>query len=101
MRKFNFNETNTNLERKHSTIFEIENFEENKVSPMVHDAQNSVNISPIIQVKERTEDKKREENELKCKFVAIVMDRFFFYLALAYAIITFIALIMSIPNFYR
>jgi hypothetical protein len=48
------------------------------------------------QLKEQNEDQ-----ELKCKFAAIVMDRFFFFVSLFYAIITFVSLIMSIPNFYK
>ena len=47
------------------------------------------------------DDDEEEENELKCKFAAIVLDRFFFYLTLVYAIITFVALLMSITNFYK
>ena len=48
------------------------------------------------QLKEQNEDQ-----ELKCKFAAIVMDRFFFFVALFYAIITFVSLIMSVPNLYK
>ena len=42
-----------------------------------------------------------EEKELKFKFAAIVLDRFFFYLSILYFIVTFIALVMTIPNFYQ
>ena len=42
-----------------------------------------------------------EEKELKYKFAAIVMDRFFFYLANIYFLITFSSLILAIPNFYK
>ena len=39
--------------------------------------------------------KRRHFQELKFKFAAIVMDRLFFYISLAYAIITFVGLVMS------
>jgi len=42
-----------------------------------------------------------EEQEIKWKYAAIVMDRIFFILALLFTIITFISIIMSIPNFYK
>ena len=42
-----------------------------------------------------------EDQELKCKFAAIVMDRFFFFVSVFYAIITLVSLIMSIPILYR
>ena len=50
-------------------------------------------------------DKKEEEeeyiDELKCNYASIVLDRFFFCLEVIYALITFVGLIMSIPNFYK
>ena len=51
-------------------------------------------------IKEAEEEKENIE-ELKCKFASIVLDRFFFCLELIYALITFVGLIMSIPNFYK
>ena len=62
-----------------------------------------VNIESILNEthSEQNEDKKREERELKCKFAAIVMDKFFFFVALIYAVITFAGLILTITNFYK
>ena len=57
--------------------------------------------SADTEIKEPIDEKLQEENELKCKFAAIVMDRFFFYLASFYSIITFVSLIMVVPNFYK
>ena len=71
-----------------------------KVHPNLNDAQNIENILPNSVTNEQI-DKQEEEQELKCKFAAIVMDRLFFYLTLIYAIITFVVLIMSVPNFYK
>jgi len=42
-----------------------------------------------------------EEQEIKWKYAAIVMDRIFFILTLLFTIITFVSIIMSIPNFYK
>jgi len=42
-----------------------------------------------------------EEQEIKWKYAAIVMDRIFLILTLLLTIITFISIIMSIPNFYK
>jgi len=42
-----------------------------------------------------------EEQEIKWKYAAIVMDRIFLILTLLFTIITFISIIMSIPNFYK
>ena len=39
------------------------------------------------------------EKELKFKYAAIVMDRFFFYLSLLYSVVTFIALVLTMPLF--
>ena len=47
------------------------------------------------------EIKENEDMELKWKFAALVMDRFFFYVTFIYFIVTFIALVMSSPNFYK
>jgi hypothetical protein len=104
MRKFSLNETQTaHLDEKHLTnemgLFDIvkTNVNKNKIKSTENEAQ-TIETSHL---KEKSDDKKREINELKCKYAAIVMDRFFFYVALFYAIITFVALIMSIPNFYN
>ena len=62
-----------------------------------------VNIESILNEthSEQNENKKREEQELKCKFAAIVMDKFFFFVALIYAVITLAGLILTITNFYK
>ena len=46
-------------------------------------------------------ERMREDKELKFKFAALVMDRFFFWLSIIYFVATFIALVLSIPNFYK
>ena len=96
-----------NSVKKHSThqtdipFFQskIENsIETESDSKLLHKAQTHV---PQNDDKMKDNDQEEEQNELICKFAAIVLDRFFFYLTLIYAIITFVALLLSIPNFYK
>ena len=65
---------------------------------------NDQKVESVVQEQtshnEQLDDMTREDLELKCKFAAIVMDRFFFCIALAYSIITFSTLVLSIPNLY-
>jgi hypothetical protein len=50
---------------------------------------------------EKSEEKLLEEKQLKSKFAALVLDRFFFVLSILYTIVTFIGIIMSVSNFYK
>ena len=45
---------------------------------------------------QNTSDSERENEELKFKFAAIVIDRLFLYVALVYSILTFAGLVVSI-----
>ena len=42
-----------------------------------------------------------QERELKWKYAAIVLDRFFFVLTTIYFIITFSSFVLTINNFYK
>ena len=42
-----------------------------------------------------------EEKEIKWKYAALVMDRCFLILTALYFVITFCAIVMSVPNFYK
>ena len=46
-------------------------------------------------------DDELEEQALKFKFAALVLDRFFFCLSGTYFIVAFTALVLSLPNFYK
>jgi hypothetical protein len=46
-------------------------------------------------------DEIQEEKKVKWKYASLVMDRFFLILTIIYFAITFISIIMSIPNFYK
>jgi hypothetical protein len=50
---------------------------------------------------EKSEEKLLEEKQLKSKFAAIVLDRFFLVLSILYTIVTFAGIIMSVSNFYK
>ena len=103
---------------KHSSIhtdIEIFNSKKNKIMPqakakgvqpvIINDPQNKNLASKIKKQHQNGEKKIKQEivddTELKCKYAALVLDRLFFCIVSIYALITFIALIMSIPNFYK
>ena len=50
------------------------------------------------EMKERIDENNKE---IKWKYAAIVIDRLFFYLSLIYSIVTFILIILTIPNLYK
>ena len=47
------------------------------------------------------ENEIEKEKELKWKYAAAVMDKIFFYLMIIFMCVTFVSIIMSIPNFYK
>ncbi len=56
----------------------------------------------LREAKEESEQEKiREDEELKYKYAALVMNRFFFIAAFAYFIVAFCSVILSTPNFYK
>jgi hypothetical protein len=50
------------------------------------------------EMKERIDENNKE---IKWKYAAIVIDRLFFYLSLIYSTVTFILIILTIPNLYK
>ena len=50
---------------------------------------------------EQSEEKIRENRELRFKFAAIVIDRLFLVVSSLYAIVTFISLVIIIPDAYK
>ena len=73
--------------------------------PLGKKVSSTKKASPIAERPVNEEKKIKQERvddeELKCKYAAIVLDRLFFCIVSIYALITFIGLIMSIPNFYK
>ena len=89
-------ERKTPMEREKTFIEQGEEFN----SPIVKAVQNIENILSD-EFGEDDIERIREMKELKFKFAALVMDRFFFWLSIIYFIITFSVLVLSIPNFYK
>ena len=52
-------------------------------------------------LKEMNETKKEEDETIKWKFAAIVMDKLFLYLSIIYSLIMFISIVMTIPFLYK
>ena len=101
-------ESNTRLKKipKQPVISKQKEIIENKISIFKEIEENKEDvfentISEEAHKYAQTEDEIRETQELKCKFAAIVMDRTFLYLALIYSFVTFVALVLSNPNFYK
>ena len=56
----------------------------------------------IKEIKEENEfEKSLKEEQLKYKYAALVMNRFFFVGTILYFVIAFCSAILSIPNFYK
>jgi len=56
----------------------------------------------LKETKEENENERDlEEEELKFKYAALVMNRFFFLGTILYFIIAFCSAVLSIPNFYK
>ena len=49
----------------------------------------------------RDDEAIQEKEDIKFKFAALVMDRFFFFVSVLYFIIAFACIIMPVPNFYK
>ena len=60
-------------------------------------------LAKILEKYEENERKNeiKESKLLKWRFAALVMDRFFLCLFTIYFVITFIAIVMTAPDFYR
>ena len=56
---------------------------------------------PVAIANEQSEEKIRVNRELRFKFAAIVIDRLFLVVSSLYAIVTFISLVIIIPDTYK
>ena len=65
--------------------------------------KNFVKIEQLMKTfcHEKLEVKLIEQRELKWKYASIVMDRFFFFISIIYFVVFFIALLFSMPNFFK
>ena len=112
MKKFNLNEENPSTEKhkclaKHVTSngHAIETSDV-KITTQIDDVELRNDVKNIENIlietqQELNDDKMNERKELKFKFAAIVLDRFFLCISSVYAVITFVALVIIIPNVYK
>lgn len=52
-------------------------------------------------LKEMNETKKEEDETIKWRYAAIVMDKLFLFLSIIYSLIMFISIVMTIPGLYK
>jgi hypothetical protein len=52
-------------------------------------------------LKEMNETKKEEDETIKWRYAAKVMDKLFLYLSIIYSLIMFISIVMTIPGLYK
>jgi hypothetical protein len=71
---------------------------ENKNNP---DVLFKIDRKLSLVLKEMNEAKKEEDETLKWKFAALVMDKLFLYLSIIYSAIMFISIVMTIPGLYK
>lgn len=66
-----------------------------KSTENIRNIQNITCVLKSVNEQKMNSDGLDEDQEIKLKFAAIVMDRLFFYMALIYGFITFIGLLVS------
>ena len=85
------------VENANEMASKMKNFSDEKLANAIFDIQKTLG-----KMYGRFEsDEIQEEKEIKWKYAALVMDRFFLILTILYFVVTFCAIVMSIPNFYR
>jgi hypothetical protein len=52
-------------------------------------------------LKEMNEAKKEEDETIKWKYAALVLDKLFLYVSIIYSAIMFISIVMTIPGLYK
>ena len=52
-------------------------------------------------LKEMNEAKKEEDDTIKWRYAALVMDKLFLFLSIIYSAIMFISIVMTIPGLYK
>ena len=100
MKKFEFDQLKFVHKKLDTNDVDISIATENTDQTAKKRVKNDAKIS-VKETQQQDLGNNRKRKELRFKFAAIVLDRFFFYLALFYALITFAGLLLSIPNFYN
>ena len=52
-------------------------------------------------LKEMNEAKKEEDETIKWRYAALVLDKLFLYVSIIYSAIMFISIVMTIPGLYK
>ena len=52
-------------------------------------------------LREMNEAKKEEDETIKWKYAALVLDKLFLYVSIIYSAIMFISIVMTIPGLYK
>jgi len=102
MKKMNFNLNNKMMDKESIETFvpSLVRIEYDNNDEMY---ENFVKIEQLMKTfcHEKLEKNLIEQRELKWKYASIVMDRFFFFISIIYFVVFFIALLFSMPNFFK
>jgi len=90
-------ETVEKSSKENVSIVKINDQDDNSMEKRIRKIEEFLNDS----ASEKNEEKCLEDKQLKTKFAAIVLDRFFFVLSIIYTIVTFAGIVMSVSNFYK
>jgi hypothetical protein len=97
MKKLNFS-NKVDAVNEDSLIVESNVLAEKKTNP---DILVKIDRKLSLVLKEMSEAKKEEDEKIKWKYAALVMDKLFLYLSIIYSLIMFISIVMSIPGLYK
>jgi hypothetical protein len=71
---------------------------ENKINP---DVLVKIDRKLSLVLKEMNEAKREEDETIKWRYAALVMDKLFLFLSIIYSAIMFISIVMTIPGLYK
>jgi hypothetical protein len=71
---------------------------ENKTNP---DLLVKIERKLSLVLKEMNETKKEENETIKWRYAALVLDKLFLYVSIIYSAIMFISIVMTIPGLYK
>ena len=81
-----------------SLIVESNVLAEKKTNP---DILVKIDRKLSLVLKEMNEAKKEEDETIKWKYAALVLDKLFLYVSIIYSAIMFISIVMTIPGLYK
>jgi hypothetical protein len=97
MKKMDFS---NKVDAKNEDTFRIES---NVLAEKIANPDILVKIDKKLSLvlKEMNETKKEDDETIKWKYAAKVMDKLFLYLSIIYSLIMFISIVMTIPGLYK